>query len=103
MIVVLALILVMAVPRIQKVIEESDKEAFRLTGENLVKIARDRQVIDSMNSPISKTYTITNGEFVGDILPMSGKLPDNGTIEIKQDGSISLVASNDKYCIIKSF
>ena len=48
-IVVLAIILVIAMPRILKVIEESEKEVFRITGENLVKAAKDKTVIDSLD------------------------------------------------------
>lgn len=65
-IIVLALILIIAVPRILNVVEETEKETFRITGENLVRQARDRTSIDSMGNPSFKTYTIEEGEFVGE-------------------------------------
>ena len=102
-IVVLAVILIIAVPRILNVIESSEKEAFRLTGENLVKAAKDKVVMDSMIEPTSKTYTIEGGAFVGEKLNINGKLPDSGTIKVKSDGSVLMAVKNDKYCLKKSY
>ena len=102
-IVVLALILLISVPKILRVIEESEKEAFRLTGEHLVKGARDKYLMDSMVNVSSKIYTIEDGAFVEDTISMNGKLPDNGTIKVREDGKILLKANNDKYCIIKDY
>ena len=100
-IVVLAIILVIAIPRVLNVIQEADKEAFRISGEQLVKGAKDRQVIETTGPLEEKTYTITNGEFVGDSIPMSGELPDNGTIHITSEGVVSIAVSNDKWCARK--
>lgn len=100
-IVVLAIILVIAVPRVLNVIEEADKEAFRITGEQLIKGAKDRQVIETTGPLEEKTYTIINGAFVGDSIPMSGELPDNGVINITSDGVISIALSDDTWCARK--
>ena len=102
-IVVLALILLIAVPRVLKTISDSEKESFRLTGENLVKVVEDNTVLDSENNVLPKTYTIEDGVFVGDSVPMSGELPDSGTIVVREDGSVSLAAKNNKYCIRKYY
>ena len=102
-IVVLALILLIAVPKILRVIEESEKEAFRLTGEHLVKGARDKYLMDSIVSISSKTYTIEDGVFVEDSIPMNGKLPDNGTIKVREDGKVSIAIKNNKYCAKKQY
>jgi hypothetical protein len=48
-----------------------------------------------------KIYTIENGEFVGESLPVKGKLPNSGTIRIDSDGTISVALKNDKWCAIK--
>ena len=101
-IVVLAIILVIAVPRVLSVVEEADKEAFRITGENLVKGAKDRLEMNSMYPQDDKTYTITDGAFVGDSIPMSGDLPDNGVINISSNGIVSIAVSDDKWCALKS-
>ena len=102
-IVVLAIILVVAVPRILGVVEESKKESFRISGENLVKAARDRQEMNLINPPVDKTYTILDGSFVGESLPMTGDLPERGTINVKADGSIGIALLKDGYCITKTF
>ena len=100
-IVILALILVIGVPRVINTIEQSDKEAFRISAEHLVKEATDNVVKESIDISMGKTYTITDGTFVGDSIPMTGKLPDNGTINITSDGIVSIAVSDDKWCAIK--
>ncbi|NLC48074.1 MAG: leucine-rich repeat domain-containing protein, partial [Tenericutes bacterium] len=101
-IVVLAIILIIAVPRILNVVEDSDKEAFKITGEQLIKGAKDRQVFDTIGSLEEKTYIIEDGAFVGDSIPMNGKLPDNGTIHISSDGITSIAISDGKWCAMKT-
>ena len=100
-IVVLALILLIAVPRTLNVIESSEKETFRITGENLVRAAKEK-ALKGLNSDEKKTYTITDGEFIGDKLPISGKLPNNGVINITSNGEVSIAISNDKWCATKT-
>ncbi len=100
-IVVLAIILVIAVPRVLNVIEEADKEGFRITGEQLVKASKDRLEMNSMYPQDDKTYTITNGAFVGDSIPMTGKLSDNGVININRTGEVSIAVSDDTWCARK--
>ena len=102
-IVVLSIILVIAVPRVLNVIEEADKEAFRITGEQLVKSAIDRLEMNSMYPQDDKTYVITDGAFVGESIPMSGKLPDNGVINITSNGLVSIAVSDEKWCATKTF
>ena len=100
-IIVLAIILVIAVPRVLNVIEEADKEGFRITGEQLVKASKDRLEMNSMYPQDEKTYKITMGAFVGDSIPMSGELPDNGTIHITSNGLVSIAVSDDTWCAKK--
>ena len=102
-IVVLALVLVIAVPKTLKVIKATEKEAFRVTGENLIKAARDNIILNSDGSLLPKTYIIENGSFVGETIPMSGNLPDNATITVREDGKVSIIGTTDNYCIKKSY
>lgn len=72
-----------AVPRVLNLIESSDKETFRITGENLVRSAKEN-ALKGLNSDEKRTYTITEGEFIGDKLSISGKLPNNGIVIIDE-------------------
>ena len=40
---------------------------------------------------------------MGESLPVSGKLPNNGVIEVDEDGNVYLEIRNEKYCAIKDF
>ena len=100
-IVLLALILIISVPKVVNTIEESDKESFRISAEHLVKEATDKVVKESLDISMGKVYTITDGAFVGDSIQMTGKLPDNGVINITSEGIVSIAVSNDKWCATK--
>ncbi len=100
-IVVLAIIFAIAVPRVISVIEEADRAGFKSTGEGLIKGAKEKQGYETTQLPPEKTSTITNGAFVGDSIPMIGKLPDNGTIRITDTGKVTIGISNSKWCGIK--
>ncbi len=101
-IVILAVILTIAIPRVLNVIEESDKESFRLTGESLIRGAKDRLVYDMEETVEGKTYTIEDGAFVGDSIPITGELPENGVINVTREGLTSIAISNDKWCAKKT-
>lgn len=100
-IVVLAIILAVAVPRVLRAIEESEKEAFRITGESLIKGAADRRILDMNYVPESKTYTILGGAFVDDSFPLTGELPEKGIINVSDQGLTSIAISNNKWCAKK--
>ena len=102
-IVVLAIVLIIAVPRVFRVIEDSEKESFRISGENLLKGVKDKALIDSMTGVPTKTYTIEDGAFVDESISISGNLPNEGTINVRSDGKISLVGKYEKYCIRKGY
>ncbi len=100
-IVVLSIILVIAVPRIINVIENSKIEAFRISAEKLLKGAKNNVAINSLNETQSKKiYTIFNGEFVGDSISVSGKLPENGKIYVVSNQIAAIAVNKDNYCAI---
>ena len=101
-IMVLSLILAVAVPRILHSIEESQREALRLTAKNIEKAARDRLQMSQDFERENKFFTIENGEFVGDSILLSGELPKNGKIYVRTDGEIGLAISDGKFCLIKN-
>ncbi len=96
-IVVLSIILTISVPKIFNAVEEADKESFRLSAETLINEAIKQSIISNEQE---KTYTITNGSFVGDEIPTRGELPDNGTIHVV-DENVDIAVYNDKWCAIK--
>ena len=99
-IVVLAVVLVIAVPRIMKSVEESNKSAFKITGENLMKEALNQHIQEGMLG--EKEYIIEDKEFVGKSLNIIGNLPNNGTIFINDKSKVAFALSNEKYCLKKS-
>lgn len=101
-IVVLAIILAIAVPRVISVIEQSRKDAFKISGDFLIKEAKKKTLVSFPPTPEDKIYTITNKAFVGDALDISGELPENGQIEIKEDGKSAIAIHNGKYCAHKT-
>lgn len=102
-IVILAITLVIAVPRVVNVVEESKKESLKISGENLIKAAEQDHARQSFNPPIENTYTIEDGAFVGESLSISGSLPESGTIKVKSDGTVGIALIKDGYCVIKGF
>lgn len=99
-IVVLAVVLAIAVPRIMKSVEESNKASFKLTGENLMKEAMNQHIQEGMLG--EKEYTIENKRFVGNSLKVTGNLPNNGFIFINDKSKVAFALSNDKYCLKKN-
>ncbi|MDD4831816.1 MAG: leucine-rich repeat protein [Bacilli bacterium] len=102
-IVVLAIILVISIPRILKVIENSQIESIRVGAENLVKAASDRLLDLSFNVPVDKKYTISGGIFVGDSIPYNGTLPDQGIIYVTYNGYVAIMLFNGTLCAKKEF
>jgi hypothetical protein len=51
---------------------------------------------------VKKIFTIENSAFVGDSIPMNGKLPQNGTIILNQDGSVRIAVSDGSLCAYKN-
>lgn len=98
---VLAIILIIAMPKILGVIDKSNKESFNISGYQLIKTAKDRLEINSMVPQEDKIFEIKDGEFVGDYLPISGKLPNSGTVLIKNDGRVAIAVQSNNLCFIK--
>ena len=65
-VVILSIIMVVGVPRVINVIETSRIESKKILGETLIKGAMNKFASDFDSPNVSKTYTITNGAFVGD-------------------------------------
>ncbi len=102
-IVVLAIILVISIPRILKVVENSQIESIRIGAENLVKAASDRLLDLSFSVPVDKKYDIVDGEFVADSIPYNGTLPDQGVIYVTYNGYVAIMLFNDNLCAKKEF
>ncbi len=95
--ILLAIIFTIVSPRILDSIDESKKAAFKISANMLINEAKK----EFSKSAEEKIYTIEEGVFVGDSLPVVGELPDNGTIHITSYGLISMAVYDDKVCATK--
>lgn len=97
-IVILALILMITIPKVLSMIETTDKESFKIVGENLMK-ATKQKVIDEMGDyGDGLRFKIEDGVFIGESIPMTGKLPKDAAINVTSEGKIILTMSNEKWC-----
>lgn len=103
-VVVLAIILVVASPKIFNAVEESNKLTFLRSSESIVNEANKLYVSDNINiSQNGKEFTIENNAFVGDSIDVSGELPDSGKIYIDQEGGTAILLRKGDYCVYKDF
>ena len=98
-IVVLSVILVIAIPKIGNVMDETRKRSLQQSAESLLRKAKE---VSMMQNEEEIVYTIENGAFSGEILKISGTLPNAGNIKINEDGTTEIAVHDDKYCALKS-
>ncbi len=98
--IVLSLIMVIAVPRVRSLIDESKKKALVTSGEAIVRKVKEGIVIDEIADEV---YIIENGAFIGESLDLSGDLPDNGEIHVDENGNIGIAIINNNFCVKKGF
>ena len=96
--IVLALILLIAIPKVLNIIETSKMKSFEINANKLVHEALKEYAKDSLE----KKYIIENGEFTLNNLKVNGELPLNATIMVSSDGEVAIAAYNDKWCAIKN-
>ena len=102
-IIILAVIALITVPVVVNMIEKANKSSFKEMANGLLRAgdlyySRQEANINEMGE---------NVEFIfpNDIkgLEIKGKLPEQGSMEITQEGDIALGISNGRYCIIKDY
>ena len=103
-IVILAIIALIATPRIMAAIEQARKEAFRNDVYGIVKaVERDyvKRILDEEKVEVTYEFndyvqTVTPEHI--DELAFTGRGPKNGTIIVDEDGNIDLALDDDNWC-----
>ncbi len=99
-IVVLAIILLIAMPIVLNVINDARQGAFNSTGYGLVKAAENEHMRTALEGG---TIMETTYNFAGDVsaLDFSGEAPTHGTIFVAVDGTIEMAVTNGAFCAVK--
>ena len=96
-IIALAIVLAIAVPRVLNLIDDSKKAAFEISANKLLNVATK----EYSKYAKEKEYIIENKEFIDESFELQGELPENGSIKVFDDGTISIAVHNDKWCALK--
>ena len=110
-IVVLAIVLLIAVPAIGNVIEKSKKGTFESSAKGLIDAAKyfhSKNILSLSEEPYVFSFNDgKKGEAVVDEktykLAYSGQAPSGGNLTLRDDGKIELYVCNDTYCACKSY
>jgi len=101
-IVILGIIAVIAVPTVKKLTDEAKLKAFENTARGIIKAGNlyysRKDMMDELNGDMTFSFPDNAEE-----LELQGKLPENGSMIINEDGDVALAISNKKYCITKRF
>ena len=102
-ILILGIIALIAIPTVSNIIKQAKKGAFETTASNLIQAVSDANSLQQLtNETLTKTYTITDGE-ISPSLNIKGKLPENGSLVVNNQGEVSLAIYDGKYCAEKSY
>lgn len=95
-ILVLGIIALIAIPSVNKIIEESKREAFAISSNNLVRAVENNCQIEMLdNKKITKMYTFTDGTS-SPKLDVKGQLPTNGYALVDSTCKVTLSVTNGK-------
>ena len=101
-IVILGIIAVIAVPIVMNIIIEANKNAFKDTAYGIVSAGElyyaEKDLMDEVDGNMKFEFPNNVSE-----LNIKGKLPEEGSIVINEDGDIALAISNGTYCVTKEF
>ena len=112
-IVILAIILLIAMPIVLNVIQEARRGAFQSTSQGMVKTAETEFYRRSLSESPSELYYVFNDgtqtthdveleESDEPILEYSGQAPDNGVIHVASNGDIVMWLHDDTHCATKT-
>ncbi len=96
-ILILGIIALIAIPTVNKIINESKKSAFESTSNNIVKAIEDncqKQLLKG--EEINTTYTFTDSK-VTPSLDLKGKLPTSGTITVDNNCKTIVLITNGAF------
>ena len=97
-IVILAIIAVIATPIITGIIEDSKKESFKRSVEEVVEVIKFDMAEKLTDS--GYTYTLSDGKIanLNEDVKISNSKGMNGSIKYNKDGEVSYAIYNDKWC-----
>ena len=110
-IVILAIVLLIAVPAIGNVIEKSKKDTFESSAKGLIDAAKyfhSKNILSLETDPYVFSFNDgKKGEAVINEqtykLAYNGQAPSGGNLTLRDDGKIELYVCNDTYCACKSY
>ena len=101
---ILGLILLIAVPNVIGVIENSRKETLKNSVKSLVKAVNAYRYDYEMNNGFEMadvTINIVDSKIEGNLFNTEGQLPESGVIYIDENGNISVAVYNEGMCAKK--
>ena len=100
-ILILGIIALIAIPTVNKIIDQSKKGAFETTTSNVVSAIEDACELQGLKGEtITTTYTFIDG-VVSPSLSVNGKLPTTGTATVDKNCNVALGVSNGTYTATK--
>ncbi len=101
-ILILGIIALIAIPTVNKIIEQSRKGAFENTANNVVGAIEDACELQTLKGEtIATTYTFTDGT-VSPSLNIKGDLPTTGTATVDSSCNVTLNVTNGKFTATKT-
>ena len=102
-ILILGIIVLIAIPIVNKIIKESRRGAFETTANNIVSAIEDACQLQVLKGEtITTSYNFANG-IVTPALNVKGKLPTTGKVTINGDCDITLNVNNGVYSATKEY
>jgi len=104
-ILILAILVLIAIPFITKIVEEASKEAFRQTTKGIATAIEkqcDLQVIS--DEQITDAYAVENYKVIaGNSIKVKGRLPLYANANADDNCNVQIVAHNNKWCATKAY
>ena len=103
-IVILAIILLIAMPIVLNVIQDARKGAFETTAMGLVKTAENECLTSLLTGPvIEREVVFSDYQMNDETLTFSGKGPKEGVIHINSNCEVAMAIYDESWCVIKEF
>lgn len=99
---VLIIIVLIAVPTITRISNETKKRSFESSAHGIIKAG---ELYYSRREMMGQTLEYTSFKFPNNIygLEFNGDVPKSGSMKIDEDGNIELAISDGKYCATKQY
>ncbi len=100
-ILILGIIALIAIPTVNKIIEQSRKGAFETTANNVVSAIEDACQLQTLKGEtLTTTYTFSDGD-VSPSLNIKGSLPEEGTATVDSSCNVTLNVTNGTFTATK--